>query len=402
MIRDLWADRGQTVLRWAVGIMAILALTFLTYEFRRLIWQSGESGAIDLKQFYGWVHSWFAGRPTLSTYPPASFVILWPLVGWLPLAAARWLWAVSTVAALGWLSLLVVRESGASTRLERVFVALLPLSMYATAFTIGGGRLIVHQLPLLMAGVLALRRQPVRWRTDLLAAFLIVLALVKPSVAAPFFWLVLFVPGRLRPALLVVGGYVAATLGAASFQSGGAIPALREWLTIGVGMSQQAASEFDTASVHTLLGALGLQRWDTVASLLLLAALGLWVYLYRRKDIWLLLGVTALVARFWTYHQAYDDLLLLLPMVALFRCACTSALDTDRTAAGLLFVCTLLSTLTPGGRFLPGPAYTVYAAGQVVVWLVTLVSLGLYWVRLAPDPAKAVQRSAAVTIGGVQ
>ena len=64
---------------------------------------------------------------------------------------------------------LVLRESKAITPLERVFVALMPLSMYATGATIGNGQLIIHLLPALLFGLLLLYSRPSGWRTDLLA-----------------------------------------------------------------------------------------------------------------------------------------------------------------------------------------------------------------------------------------
>jgi len=55
------------------------------------------------------------------------------------------------------------------------------------------------------------------------------------------------------------------------------------------------------------------------SSLLLLVLLGLWIRWHRRSDPWLLFGVTAIVARLWTDHQLFDDLLILVPLVTLFR-----------------------------------------------------------------------------------
>jgi hypothetical protein len=395
MLQDRWTGRRAVLLRAAVMIMGVIAVLFLAYELWRLIGQQGESGAIDLKQFHAWVQRWFAGEATQSTYPPATFAILWPLLGWMPLPAARVLWAVSSLAALAWLSFLIVRESGANTRLEAWFVGLMPVSMYATGLTIGGGRLIVHQLPLLVAGLLLLLQGPARWRRDLLATVLISLALMKPSVAAPFFWLVLFIPGRIRPALLVACEYATLTLTAVAFQAAGLAPLLQDWAGRSVRVSAVASVELDNASLQSLLAAFGLQRWDALASLLVLAALGLWIYFHRRADLWLLLGVVALVARFWTYHAPYDDLLVLLPMVTLFRVAAQGLSESRRpTLAGVLLACTLLSTLAPGGRYLlPWPLNTVYITGQVCVWLAVLGFLH-YQAR----PAAVIAPAAAPTV----
>ena len=381
-LRIWWSDHRGTLLRLVIVVVIIATLVWLGYKFWRLVWCQEMIGASDMRQFYEWTHTWSAGDPVYDgtrsvTYPPASLVILWPLLGWLAVQPARWLWAATTVAALAWLISIILRESEASTSLERVFVALMPLSMYATGSAIGLGQLTVHVIPVLLAGLLLLRREPGRWHDDLLGSGLVLLAFVKPSIAVPFFWIVLFVPGRLRPALLVAGGYAALTLIAASFQTAGPVSLLRAWATGGIATAEWASVKFDNASVHSLMFALGLQKWNPAASLLLLGGLGIWVHRYRHVDVWLLLGVTAFVTRFWTYHGWYDDLLLLLPMVAMFRIAKRSpATDRAGVVAWVLLACTWLSVLAPGGRYLlPSPWNMVWVLGQVCVWLVVLAFL---------------------------
>ena len=104
--------------------MAIVATVWLAYEFWRLlwgwaaVWESSPSGAVDLKLRYREVHRWFAGMPTgvFGKYPPASYVLLWPLLGWPVFGLVRWLWVITTIGALIWLVYLVVKESGADTQ----------------------------------------------------------------------------------------------------------------------------------------------------------------------------------------------------------------------------------------------------------------------------------------------
>ena len=87
--------------------MAIAALVWLAYQFWRLllgdapIWPTSPSGAIDLKLMHQLVHEWFAGRRVYgelktAVYPPATYVLLWPLVGWLDVGPARWLWGLTS------------------------------------------------------------------------------------------------------------------------------------------------------------------------------------------------------------------------------------------------------------------------------------------------------------------
>jgi hypothetical protein len=371
----------QLLLRAAIPVMAIAALVWLAYQFWRLllgdapIWPTSPSGAIDLKLMHQLVHEWFAGRRVYgelktAVYPPATYVLLWPLVGWLDVGPARWLWGLTTVIALGAIIYLLVRESGAEGSLERAFVALLPCSIYATGAAIGNGQLIVHLLPVLLAGILLLRREPRGWREDLIASGLIVAAMAKPQIAAPFLWLVLFLPRSWRPALLVGIGYGLLTLFALYFPEATLsemIHALRSRNAAFAAVSGHG----NASNLHIWLGMLGLRTWIFPASLLVWLVLGFWIYRRRDADVWILLGVAAIVACFWTYHRWYDDVLLLLPMVALFRMA-----KGGSSLAGVLLGAAVLLSLAPGGLFLlPPPLNTVYVVGQTVLWMTTLVFL---------------------------
>jgi hypothetical protein len=366
--------------------MFFIALVWLGYQFWRLllgsapIWPSSPIGAIDLNLNQNEVQHWFAGSPIYhesknAVYPPASYVILWPFFGWLGFTAARWLWAITAVVALYWLIHLILRESGAKTPLERLFVTLMLLSMYATGAAIGNGQLIDHLLPVLIAGILLLQPKQVGWRMDLFSATLLLGALVKPNITVPFFWIILFVPNRLRPALLVCIGYGALTLLGTSFQESGLVSLLHDWVKQITVLSIYGGH----TNLHSWLSSLGLKEWNLPASAIVLGLLGLWTYRNRQKELWLLLGVTAIVARLWTYHLWYDDLLMILPMVTLFRIAkrgTPSPTDRRDVFAGILLFIMILANLAPGGRYLlPPPWKNYYITGQVLVWIATLTFL---------------------------
>jgi len=386
-LRDWWAKHGVVVLHVAVGFMSIAAVVWLGYECWRLlwgeapIWSTSPVGAVDLRALHQLVHEWFAGRPVyrdLSTavHPPATYVLLWPLLGWLDLAPARWLWAVTTLVALGWLINILVRESGARCSVERAFVALLPYSIYATGAAIGNGQLIVHLLPMLVAGLLLLDRAGRPWQRDLLAWALILATLVKPPVSLPFLWLVLFAPRGGRTAAVVALGYGVLTVFAISFQHSTPVALLQGWLKRSSSMAITGGYG-NVANLHVWLGSLGLEKWILPSSLAILLALGMWSYRHRQCDIRVRMGVTAVVARFWTYHRWYDDAVVLLPMVALFRMAKRRpSPGGEDVVGGLLLAVMLLFMLAPGGLFLfPPPWNTVYVFGQVAVWAMTLAWL---------------------------
>ena len=383
ILRTFWAKHSTMVLTFAIALMAVLGVMKLGEEFWRLIldWAPGTSAAVDIKFRYKEVHLWFAGKPVYSelivaVYPPETYVILWPLLGWLALAPARCLWAITSVATLLWLVYLVVKESNADKPLERVFVALMPLSMNATANGIGIGQLPVLLIPALLAGLLLLHRRS-GWREDILVAALVLIALAKPTLTVPFFWIVLFVPGRLRPAILVILGYVALTIFAASFQEPGLLSILHDWVDSASAVPIRVKGVSAYGNLHIWLQTLGLPEWSLPASLLVLVALGFWIYLNRHLDIWLLLGVTAIVARFWTYHRWHSDLLILLPMITLFRIAKQdSSADRSAVLAGVLLAITVLAMFAPYRvLYLPSPWSLLFTGGHAIVWIVMLIFL---------------------------
>jgi hypothetical protein len=388
-LKEGWIAHKRLVLRTAVLAMSFAAVVWLGYEFYRLLWQPARigpiqihPGAVDLEQRHEDLRHLFAGEPIYvvgrtAPYPPASLAMLWLFLGWLELVPAIRLWAATTVAMLGWLVCLSLRGSLADTPLEKLFVALIPLSMYATGATIGNGQLLVHLLPMLVTGLCLFASGPRGWPRDLLAASLVIFSLVKPSVAVPFFWIVLFTPGRIRPALLVCLGYAALTLFAASFQDEGVFVLMEQWLGRATHISSGASQRWSSWDLHVLMGALGLKGLIAPASLLLLGGLGLWAYLHRRVDPWVLIAVTGIVARLWTYHGWYDDLLILLPMIALFRwIKQRPGVDGYSLLAGALLGTTLAVTIAPGGLYLlPAPFKTSYIGLQTLVWIADLAFL---------------------------
>ncbi len=369
--------RGKKLIELLIPILALAALIWLGYEFWRLLFQPYPPGAYDLVFRYREVQAWFAGIPVYSEfggtgYPPATYTLLWPFLGWLELTEVRWVWAALMVGSLFWLIRLMIEESGAESLTEKIFISLVPLSTYATGAAIGNGQLIVFLLPALLTGLLTLYRRERSWGRDLMGAALVLISLAKPTISVPFLWLVFFLPAR-RSFLLVLGSYVGLTLLALTFQESSA-----EWLFREMtGNAVEVAAHKGYADLHLLLIMLGLRDWILPASFVVWVGFGVWVYRHRHVDPWLLLGATAWVARFWTYHLWFDDLLILVPMIALYRFAKQSAPDESKgKIAWILFFLTLLSMLAPGGLYLfPEPFRTSYLVVQVAIWAAGFVFL---------------------------
>jgi hypothetical protein len=204
-----------------------------------------------------------------------------------------------------------------------------------------------------------------------------VLALVKPAVTAPFFLIVLLRPQRLQPALLVGCGYLGLTLGASAFQTDGPVELLRNWSASSRGILMQSAIKFSNSNLHSWAGSLGIPDWYPPAAALCLLGLSLWMYRHRFADLWVAIGVTALVARFYTYHGRYDDVLIVLPMMTLFRIAKTSEWsERERRRARWLLGLSFPLMIAPGGLYLlPWPWNRVFVGVQSCVWFLILVFL---------------------------
>ncbi len=380
--RRTWNTHRTAILRVSIALLGCYATLKLSTEFWRLLFDPSPAGAIDLQILNRQTRAWFDGHlvyagSTLAPHPPATFAILYPFLGWLEFSEARWVWAATTVVMLGTLTILLVRASGATTRLERGLVALMLLSMNATGVTIGNGQVILHILPVLLTGVLMIRAAPSA-RRHWLGSSLLVLALVKPSVTAPFLWPALFGASRVRlaPMLTIGAGYLGLTLLAASYQPVGLMEVLSTLGTRGADFT----GDWSYANVTALLTDLGLIRWSLPTSALVFASLGVWVRFNRRADPWILLGVCALVVRLGIYHLGYDDVLLIVPMLALFRVAKSDSDEGRSLLAGALLAINIGSMLfLASWQFARPPLQWLFVWGHPLVWIVDLIAL----IRLA-------------------
>jgi hypothetical protein len=450
MRRAVSDDRIRAALMAGIALMCVVSVVWLSYQSwryfsipKQLGSQQISRGAIDVQNRFMETRSWFRGENVYAihpdaVYPPASYALLGIVFNRLRWEIVKVLWYGLSLASVGVLSWQLVRHSLAQTRLERVFLGLMPFAFYATGAALGNGQLVVFVLPLVLNAVLLLTRPSLTTWDTWRGSLLMLCALVQPTIAAPFFWLVMFVAPRIKPAVLVVAMYLGLTAFAVPFQIGATIPAepkpvgktlaaaeasaaapkpipalapaptlipgevpppdalqtdgwvqiLNIWSARATHGAHSGSLRGGYASVHDLLAAMGLARWNSPVSLAILLCLGAWIFCNRQADLWLLLAVTAIVARIWTYHRWYDDLLLLFPLIALFRMTKLPRFSpqTKTLAAGLFFWIWLF-------LLAPGVLYTVRSPDILVGiqgtgWIAGLVFL-VYQVhrerQLPPD-----------------
>lgn len=347
----------------------------------RLLLYQDLGSAIDLRIRFGEALRWWQGDPIYATdahavYPPFSYLFFRLMIGSDDFTVARFLWAMEFLAALLVATWLAVRHSGARSWPERLCVALLPLALEATWRGVVNGQFtVVPVVAAVGACVLATRRQPT-WPTDLLAACLFALAVAKPTIGAPFYWVLLFVPGRFRPGLLALPILGALTLVAAIPQDAGVAELVARWLARAIDGASQGAIHGGNANAQTLLGTQGFALAGPLVALGLLGGFGAWASGRAGALLWPMLGVAGIAARLSVYHRSYDDVLLFPAFVALAR-GCLGAdgepLWMRRVSGGVLAILAALMVTDPLW-FLDGaliPTEVVLPA----VWLVTLLWL---------------------------
>ena len=364
-------------------LLSLMAVVWLGYEFYRFLWQPEyigalhvHPGAIDLKLRHYEIHQWFKSEQLdRGLYPPASYAILWPLLGWLSIAPALYLWASVYILCLACSSFILIKESGATGNVQKTFIGLLPLAIYPTGAAVGNGQLIPILLPAMIMALVLMKKRDMTTGPELLSSGLIIITLAKPSLFAPFFWIILFIPKTIRSALYVIIGYLALTFAACYYQENGLVELITNWIAASSDIAANPSK--GNSNVHLLLAKIHMDHWIIGASLLMCLGLGIWVYFNRHADIWTLAGVTAIISRLWVYHRWYDDLLILLPMVALFKVLKDESVSKRVDLLALLLLTfNLLLLIPPGGLYLlPSGFKEAYLVLQMTGWLATLIFL---------------------------
>lgn len=371
---EKWAIHNRSRLfRGALIFMAFLAVSRLAYQLWRLLFDTGRNGALDLRMLSDWTALWFAGEPLVAyNLLPGTYPLLWPLTGWLSFGESRWLWLVLYAISFFWLFNIIKSGAGLEERKEILFAALFLLATYPTGIIVGNGQLTLFIIPAVLAAILLGQERSSPGR-EAAITILLLFSAIKLPISAPFFLTALISNRSHRPVILAISGYVLLTLLAVHFRSDGLITNIELWIRD----SSKLAAIGGYGNIHKWLSGAGLSDLILPASFALLTALAAWLYLNRKADIWIALGVTAIAARLWTYHRLYDDLLIIIPMVALFRIFKSNALSfRERTAAGALLVISWLALLSPGFFLqLKPPLGTIFRTGQVTVWLLLLAFL---------------------------
>jgi hypothetical protein len=333
-------------------------------------------GAIDLKQRFTEVTVWLDGGKVYdllsATYPPASFVMLWPFVGWGSFTVVRWLWGVSSLILIVVLIWQVWHLAQPRDRLEKVFFAAFVISLLSLRVTVGNGQLGLHIIVVLLPALLLLRRPNPSLLTDLTIASLMTLALVKLTFSAPFMWIIVLLTRRVRVTVFTVILYAILTLIADFVHPMSLIELIGAWLR---SAGRTLSVDLGYANIHYLLRSMSASQWNSIASIILLVLLGIWLWRFgNHETYWIAVGLTGVFCRMWTYHNVYDDILIVPAMLAFWQLA-RQRKSPYNVLAGLMFVAFwLTATDFTGSGIHKAVPYWQFMIG--LVWLAGMIYLG--------------------------
>jgi hypothetical protein len=160
-----------------LAYLVVAAMGRLAYATPHLLGDVAPWSAVDLKYRFNEVAVWFSGQPVYgvvdgAVYPPASHAILWPLLGWLSLPAARLFWLLTTLGAATLIAVVAWRAAAGTPTRERWLLCGLAYAAYPLQLSVFVGQMGMHVTAAAMGGALLLFTLPTRRGTDLLGALI--------------------------------------------------------------------------------------------------------------------------------------------------------------------------------------------------------------------------------------
>ena len=372
---------------WAIfaGFLALLAVVYLGRGFSFLL--SGPNLPVDLAL------RWWESKRLLvdglniyeqskdAIYPPSTLVFFFPVLAAIPYASADAVWAVVHLGSLGvlfWFAYSTVRPFSLNLAL---FTGAAVLAAQANGQQLGVGQITTIIMALVVLTLKIREWMPNSLVGSFLASVTLAVAMGKVSISLPLCMVLFAIPGfRVITVMaavinLVVSQIVAATIGENVISV--ALQILENTNTVrGLG----------SLDIHALGVAIGAPpEIGSVLSLLLLIGLGMVAWKFRRANLMFLLALASIVGRFWTYHNHYDNtMLLFLPISAALALSSIHKSDSDKTpgrvtVATLWLAMIVLSLVFPARVLVyDAPFFGCFLMIQLVVWLTSVYLLFLF------------------------
>jgi len=354
------------------ALFILLAASRLGHKIPVLLHGNAALDGVDLRSRLEETQAWFHGERIYRTrvwmlpdYPPASYLMLWPLIGWCGFEDARVIWtfvlllSLSATSVLAWI---ITRDCPLPARW---LAAAMPWAAFPTAYAFHYGQLGPPCLALALAAAVSMRfaKQPRPW----LVAGCLALSLVKPSYSLGWLAGLPSLRGGLASLIRTVALYGSLTIAAVAAGSGPLSERLFGWIRNGMTWT-------DTGSGS--VASLGLGAWTLPASAALLGvfAAGCWFW---RPSYWTVWGIGAVVGRWFTHHNPVDDSLLLLPALLALRELATPATSRRRFIAntGAFLLATVALSLPTRLHAMGGLATRVFLLVPALAFAACLFAL---------------------------
>lgn len=365
-----WIQRHRFVITTALLItVSIIAVFYLHRGFSFLL--SGDRLAVDLALRYWEINRLLSGENIYVTlehlpYPPGALFILYPLIGWVSYEHVSLLWAIWNAVAL--LSILYITWKFLHQHMDTGLLWLVIISIGAfqsIGQTLGVGQITVIYMGAFAWYLLIIYRnyfdsRIIKW---ILAPLLIAFFAGKFTIFLPVCVYLLWksehrwgiVIGGILHAL---GFYVAAKLTGTS-----TISLIVNWLDVGEAYETLGSIDLSAFLYLFKIGS----PWSVIVAVLLMCVLTFYLH---RNSYGLLpsMAILMIFARFWMYHNHYDNLMLWPVYLVLILVVAQSEFRTSYKEWGILILFTISLILPARVLYWDAPFYGIFLMYQVIVW----------------------------------
>lgn len=325
--------------------------------------------------------------PPEATYPPSTLSLLMPCIGFLPWGVLLPVSSAANLLALILLILLLtdwIRKSTGLTPLHSVLlVSAICLCWPPLAFAVQNGQ---PGIPVLLSALLFAGLFPHR---PILAGFMLMLALVKPSMCLLFAFMPL-VRWRWRPLWTTFFLGVVLTVLPCLWLGEWPWVILAQWMDLCRYVLQGAFTLQEVFNAFALENTL----WSTALVFLLWGAVLVCCIRFRQARWEWHFAFLALANLAWTYHERHDFVLLVFPIL-LFAADAVAGNHRRLAVAGLLLSLFLGAGLSDF-FYVPDAPWA-----HLVRWVGRVALLGLWPVTLARLTYSAREDSPSVSVEGI-
>jgi hypothetical protein len=248
------------------------------------------------------------GIPDQPVYPPWSYgpmlLLVWPAQSFVP-----YYYGLLNVAAIAVLIAGMLWIANPTARIEKIVVGISTLAIASICTSLVNGNF----APIIIAAlILSLWLDEKGWAIP--SGIFFWIALIKPTIALPFAIVFLFKRRWQSPAVAVV-------LAGVSCLFPWCLTHVNPMVMMHEAVTASRDFQFGGYGVVNYLAELGLPARMTtpVAGLIMLIPASVFFLFNRNLPEWKSLAVLAVIARFWAYHLAHDNVMLLFLLAASWR-----------------------------------------------------------------------------------